>query len=101
MSKPSRTPDLPRILVFKSTWCPPCTAMTPALERLSAQLAGRVEVEVLDTTEHMAVAARHNVMAVPTLVGLVGEQVVAHEVGYAGPARLEDLFERVASAGAG
>ena len=44
MSKPSRTPDLPRILVFKSTWCPPCTAMTPALERLSAQLAGRVEV---------------------------------------------------------
>src|SRR5882672_10775595 len=59
---------------FYAVWCPPCRALSPALERLAARrpemLAIR-KVDIVDWT--MPVAAQHHVESLPYLVLFDGE----------------------------
>ena len=86
----------PRILAFKSPSCSPCRALAPILEALADRYAGQVDLELIDTWEKPEVAAYYHVTSVPTLLGLVGDQVVQQQVGYAGADRVEALFARLA-----
>ncbi|MFJ4989218.1 thioredoxin [Streptomyces sp. NPDC088732] len=55
-----------------ATWCGPCRMVSPALERVARQLAGRIKLVKVDIDRAPALAQRFQVMAVPTLV-LVGQ----------------------------
>lgn len=92
------TDDLPTILSFKSAHCAPCRALEPVLDSLAERYAGRIHVRVIDTNENMTEAARFGVMSVPTLIGVADGTVVAQQVGYAGPDRVEALFEATVTA---
>ncbi len=91
-----KNPVTPRILAFSSPGCAPCRAMKPVLERLSAQYGDGVEVVHIDTWADPDAAARYHVTSVPTLLGVVGESVVAQQIGYAGEARVEAFFQQLA-----
>ncbi len=57
----------PVLVDFFGSWCAPCIRMKPMLEEIAEELSGRltvVQVEVADAPE---VAARYEVMGVPTL----------------------------------
>ncbi len=86
------------LLAFKSPSCPPCRALAPVLERLAERYRGRVDVRVVDTHEDIATADAYHVRSVPTLIALAGGEVLEQQVGYAGPGRVEAMFERVCGA---
>lgn len=84
------------LLAFESPHCPPCRALAPVLARLAVTHAARVEVRHVDTSSDSPLTARYHVRAVPTLILLEGEQVIGQQVGFAGPSRVERLFEALA-----
>jgi thioredoxin 1 len=75
---------LPVVVDFYADWCPPCRMMTPALERLAGELAGKVTIGKLDVDVNQDIAIRYGVMAMPTLVMFQDGKMVDRMVGYPG-----------------
>ncbi len=59
---------LPVLVDFWAEWCPPCKAMDPILDALSAELAGKVKIVKLDVEENPSTTVRYNVRAMPTMI---------------------------------
>ncbi|MDP1533928.1 MAG: thioredoxin domain-containing protein [Rubrivivax sp.] len=69
---------LPILVDFWADWCPPCRALTPVLERVVAQHAGKIrmaKVEV-DEGDNMKLAGRYELRGFPTVLLFVGGEIV-------------------------
>jgi len=66
---------------FWATWCGPCVAMSPVIDRLAEEYDGKVKVAKLDTQENPDTAMKYNVTAIPLLMVFKNGEVVKQEVG--------------------
>jgi thiol-disulfide isomerase/thioredoxin len=62
--------DLPLLVDAYATWCGPCLLMAPEFEAAAQELKGKVRLVKLDTDKDEAMAARLNIMGLPTLLFL-------------------------------
>ena len=61
--------DNPVIVVdFWAPWCAPCTAVSPMLEELASEFAGRVAFGKLNVDENPLVAAMLGIQSIPTIL---------------------------------
>lgn len=74
----------PVVVDFYADWCPPCRMMTPAVEQLATEYAGRVSIGKLDIDVNQELAIRYGVMSIPTLGLFVNGRLVDRMVGYPG-----------------
>ncbi len=74
----------PVIVDFYADWCGPCRLMTPAIEQLAGELAGRVTIGKLDVDINQEIAIRYGVMGIPTLGLFRDGKMVDRMVGYPG-----------------
>lgn len=73
--------DVSVLVDLWATWCRPCQMVSPALETLAREFAGRIKLVKVDVDSSPAVAARFEVRAVPTLLVMRGGDVVARQAG--------------------
>jgi thioredoxin 1 len=73
--------DLPVLVDFTATWCGPCKALAPIVEKLADELEGKVKVGKLDIDDSKAIAAQYKVRSVPTVMVFRGGQKTAEHVG--------------------
>jgi thioredoxin 1 len=76
----------PVVVDFYADWCPPCRMMTPVVERLAGEYAGKVTIGKLDVDDNQEIALRYGVMSIPTLGLFQGGKLVDRLVGYPGGA---------------
>src|SRR5918992_1752192 len=62
-------------------WCGPCRFVSPILEELSREYAGRLKVVKVNVDENPATAERFQAFSIPTLVVLKDGRVVDRIVG--------------------
>jgi thioredoxin len=60
--------DAPVAVDFTAAWCGPCRVLTPILERLAGEYAGRLKVVSLDTDANPVAVSRFGVRGMPTIV---------------------------------
>ncbi len=85
--------DLPVLVDFWAPWCGPCRALSPTVEAIAEEMAGRVKVVKLNTDEAGAIASRYGVMSIPVLMLFKSGQVVDQLVGLQPKPRIEKMLE--------
>ena len=60
--------DLPVLVDFTATWCGPCKAITPVIDQLADEYAGRVKIGKMDIDANPGTPVKFHVRAVPTLI---------------------------------
>lgn len=83
----------PVVVDLWAPWCLPCRAIAPALERLGAAYAGRVDVWKVNADEHPELARELGVLGIPTLLVYQGDREVARRTGAQPQVALAALFE--------
>lgn len=84
--------DLPVLIDFWAQWCGPCRAIAPVIEEIADELAGKLKVGKVNVDEEQELAARFNVMSIPTLIIFKGGEPVGLIVGAMSKAQ---LLERI------
>lgn len=67
---------------FFATWCGPCKMLTPVLEELSNELAGKMEIVKVDVDQSSNLAMRFGIMSVPTMLIFKNGEAVGTLQGY-------------------
>lgn len=73
--------NIPVIVDFYADWCGPCKMMAPIIDELATQYEGKVKIGKVNTDENRAVAAKYNIMSIPTILFIKDGQVVDTTVG--------------------
>jgi thioredoxin 2 len=84
---------IPVLVDLWAPWCGPCHAVSPVLERLAREMAGRVKLVKVNVDESPEVALRFSAQSIPTLLLMRRGQVVARKVGAAPESALRAWVE--------
>lgn len=74
---------VPVIVDLWAPWCGPCRTVSPALEQLARDLAGRVKLVKVNVDNSPRLSQRFGAQAIPTLLVLRDGHVIARQTGAA------------------
>jgi thioredoxin 2 len=74
---------IPVLVDLWAAWCGPCRMVSPVLEQLATEYAGRLKLVKVDIDRSPRLSERFTVRAVPTLLLLRDGQVVHRQAGAA------------------
>lgn len=85
--------DVPVLVDFWAEWCGPCRMMTPTVDAIATDYAGRVKVGKLNVDENGGTAMRYNIRGIPTLLLFKGGKIVEQKVGAVGKTDVQKMLD--------
>jgi thioredoxin 1 len=73
--------SLPVIVDFWAPWCGPCKAVAPILDKVAAEMSGKLIVAKVNTDENSEWAGKYGVQGIPTMLFISGGKIVHRQVG--------------------
>ncbi len=86
--------SVPVLVDFWAPWCGPCRMVSPVVEQMGHEYAGRLKVVKLNIDHAPAIAARFGVQGIPLLAVLKDGTEVDRVVGAVPAQALLELLER-------
>lgn len=85
--------SVPVLVDLDARWCGPCDRVSPALEQVAREMAGRVKLVKVDVNRCPKTTARFSAQTVPSLLVLRAGEVVNPRAGSAPAAALRAWVE--------
>ena len=83
----------PVLVEFWAPWCVYCRRITPALEKISQQYAGKLTVATVNIDDEEALARQEQIEVIPTLVIYENGEALGSIVAPDSKARIEEFIE--------
>ena len=94
ISQAAKTTPQEKIVVldFFATWCGPCKAMAPTMEKMEKKYGDKIEFRKIDIDQEPQLAQKYDINAVPTLVILSPQGDVVDKIVGGKPEEELDRF---------
>jgi thioredoxin 1 len=86
--------ETPVIVDFWAPWCGPCKMISPVLEKVAKESAGKVIIAKVNTDEDNEWAMKYGVQGIPTLLFVAGGKIVHRQVGALPERMLRDVINQ-------
>ena len=73
--------QLPVLVDFYADWCGPCRMLSPVMEEIAQEFAGKIKVCRVNADEETKLAARYRVNALPTVIAFRNGERVDSSIG--------------------
>ena len=73
--------SVPVVVDLWAPWCGPCRMVSPALEKVATEMAGKIKLVKVNVDEAPRLQQRFGVQAIPTLLLLRKGEIIARQVG--------------------
>ena len=90
-----RSLTVPVVVDFWAEWCAPCKQLSPALERLAEEYAGRFVLAKVDVDANQQLAAAAQIQSIPTVLGVIKGQAVPLFQGALPEAQVRQYVEQL------
>lgn len=84
--------QVPVLIDFTATWCGPCKALKPVIEKVAHKYSGKLKVVQLDIDDSPETPSRFGIRGVPTVIVFKNGNEVARQVGLAPESKLDQLL---------
>ena len=85
--------DIPVFVDFYADWCGPCKMMSPVIEKLAEEYAGRIKVGKVNVDEDSGLALEYGIMSIPNMKFFKGGAVVDEVIGAVPKPAMKQKFE--------
>ena len=73
--------DIPVLIDFWAEWCGPCKALSPIIDELAGEYAGKVKIAKLDVDAEPGLAGQYGILSIPMVALFKDGEVVERSVG--------------------
>ena len=85
--------DVPTLVEFWASWCPPCKMMDPTLAQLAAEYAGQLKVCKINADQNPRTVLRYSIEGLPTFIVFEAGEVKGRRTGAQSRGQLQTLLE--------
>ena len=85
--------DLPVLVDFWASWCGPCKMLSPIIEEIEKEYAGKVKVGKVNVDEEIELAQMFRVASIPTVLLFKEGKVVNQSIGYRPKEDIESMLK--------
>ena len=82
------------VVDFWATWCGPCRMLSPVMEKLSDEYAGRAEFVKIDVDENPDLAREYGIMSIPCVMVFKGGALAGKNVGFVPQSAMKEFIDR-------
>lgn len=87
--------EIPVMVDFWGSWCPPCKMMEPIVDQLEDEYNGRVKIGKLNVDRNNSISAKYNISGVPTFILFKNGKEVDRKVAAASIDELRKFIEKI------
>lgn len=88
--------DVPVLVDFWAEWCGPCRQISPVLDEIAKEKAGKIIVAKVNIDKSPATPQKFGVRGIPTLIMFKAGQAVSTKVGSLPKSKLIEWIDSVA-----
>jgi thioredoxin 1 len=88
----------PVMVDFWAEWCRPCHMLSPTVDEIARENAGKLKVVKMNVDENISTPGKYNIRGIPTLLVFKGGQVADQVVGAVPKEQILKVIERHISA---